>query len=251
MSDNLSKWPKSFPIKERGVIVGADSRQEWLLPWWWEHFNKNNTIPVAFVNFGMSKEKKNWCRERGELIELPLYDEYTLPREKVSTNKVRLWEKKLGNEFWGCRSAWFKKPFAFLLTPFKRTLWIDLDCEVRVNVASFFEIERLALRVEQHQIEKGITEYNSGVVIFSWGDPLIEEWAQLALTQSDRFRGDQEILSWLIHQQQIPIHPLEEKYNWSRLKGEDPDILVYHWHGEKGRAHIAHELWKKSLNPYA
>jgi len=242
-------WSSLKCTGEEGIIVGTDGRLEWLLPWWWEHYSKHNTRPVAFLNFGMSKEKKNWCRERGRLIEVPIYDEIAAPKEEISTEYVAQWEEQEGRQFWECRSAWFKKPFACILSPFKKTVWVDLDCEIRDDISPLFSMNGLALNKREDQTTLGIQEYSSGVISFSWGDPLIEKWANRSLHESAAFRGDQELLSWIIHEEKSVIHLIEERYNWSRTKGDVPGIIIYHWHGEKGRAYIAHELWKKSLKP--
>ncbi len=51
-----------------GVIVASTHHIEWLLPWWWYHFRLHNTLPVAFLDLGMSDASKEWFKQRGELL---------------------------------------------------------------------------------------------------------------------------------------------------------------------------------------
>jgi hypothetical protein len=60
-------------MSQSGIIVGCDANQEWLLPWWWDHYCKHNSYPVAFVDFGMSEAALAWCQEKGQCISLPPY----------------------------------------------------------------------------------------------------------------------------------------------------------------------------------
>jgi hypothetical protein len=115
---------------EEGIIVGADQRQEWLLPWWWSHFSKYNRLSVAFFDFGLSPSMREWCSQRGILLSLPKSPIFVKDRDEVDPLKVESWEKRYPDTFWEARNGWFKKPLACAHTPYQRTAWIDLDCEV-------------------------------------------------------------------------------------------------------------------------
>jgi hypothetical protein len=69
-----------------------------------------SSLPVAFVDGGMSDKRRAWCDKRGHLVSVEHID---LPR------------------------SW-RKPEALHLTPFERTLWLELDCEVRGDVSKMF-----------------------------------------------------------------------------------------------------------------
>lgn len=163
----LADWPASKIRKEDGVIVGADMTQEWLLPWWWEHYRKHNSHKVAFVDLGMSLEMKEWCQERGEMIRLWIDDDFIKEQSQIDIAVVEEWNKAYGRDFWNARIAWFKKPFACLQTPFLRTLWIDLDCEIRGSIQSLFpysdQAPGIAMAREQcvYRAPKGLVNLHS------------------------------------------------------------------------------------------
>ncbi len=53
-----SSVPTSF--HPEGVIVASDLSQEWLLPWWWDHYKNFNNFPVTFVDLELSNKMKTW-----------------------------------------------------------------------------------------------------------------------------------------------------------------------------------------------
>src|SRR5579862_7309437 len=134
------RWRTDFNPQKNGIIVGTDLTQEWLLPWWWKHYSAFNAYPVAFVDFGMSDPVKDWCRERGELISLFVADVFVAEREEIDPALVKQMEEACGKEFWPSRHAWFKKPLACLQSPFVKSLWIDLDCEIRGQLDPLFDL---------------------------------------------------------------------------------------------------------------
>ncbi|HSX10448.1 MAG TPA: hypothetical protein VLF94_01850 [Chlamydiales bacterium] len=232
----------------RGVLVAADISQEWILPWWWEHYKRKNHLPVVFVDLGMSFEKKAWCKERGKLIPLRVFD-FAAAREEMEPSLVQKFEEEYGVRFWECRNAWFKKPLACLQSPFDTTLWIDIDCEVRCCVEPLFDFPGFALAKDQIALTSPYQVYNSGVIVFKRSLPLIERWASEAMKKSELFRGDQELLSWMIAEEKVPVTELPPLYNWSRSLGENPEAKIYHWHGINGKKVIRHELhsWNTQL----
>lgn len=238
------KWRITGLKDVDGVIVGVDQTQEWLLPWWWDHYKKHNDFPVAFVDFGMSSDKKNWCRERGEFIRLYVADIFVAQKEEIDPTLIREWEAEFGKLFWQGRNAWFKKPLACLQSPFRRSLWIDLDCEIRGVLAPLFSYCEYPLGISLVRERGGVDYpiYNSGVIAFQRENPLVLIWADLGIDKNSSFRGDQELLSWIIAEQGLCVSEMPEAYNWSRCYGDNPDALVYHWHGEFGRSVIRHQI---------
>lgn len=221
-----------------GIIVGSDQTLEWTLPWWWDHYRRWNSFPVVFIDFGLSLEKKRWCEERGERKVLRVVDF----AEEVDAATAQEWEREFGTQFWESRNAWFKKPMACSLSPFKRTLWIDLDCEIRGSLAPLFEYADrntgFAMAKEQIDVPKTHPIYNSGVIAFRQNHPLLKEWGERCLKESRLFRGDQEVLSALIAEKKIEIDEIPPLYNWSRCLEERADILIHHWHGAYGKEAI-------------
>lgn len=225
-----------------GIIVASDQTLEWALPWWLEHYKRYNSHPVAFIDLGLSFEKKEWCKLHGPLISLRVVDF----AEDVDLETAKKWESEFGKQFWESRNAWFKKPLACLKSPFKRTIWIDVDCEVRGQITPLFEYASatpgLAMAREQIYVIESHQMYNSGVIVFSQNHPLIEEWADTCLTQSQHFSGDQEVLSQIIAKKQIQIGELHPCYNWSRLKPDSQDTVIQHWHGTYGKWVIRNQI---------
>lgn len=240
-------WRTSGLREEDGIIVGTDISQEWLLPWWWRNYQKYNSYPVVFVDLGMSYEKKAWCKERGELIPLRLFADFVNEKSQVDRAKIRAWEEETGNHFWSCREAWFKKPLACLQTPFLRTLWIDLDCEVRGSIGDLFsyadEPPGLAMVKDQGFKNKDSYQmYNSGVICYRRHLDAIVDWGRACIETNGLFRGDQEVFSYLIAEKKIPLSVLSSLYNWSRTLHENKEAVIFHWHGPFGKFAIRQQL---------
>ena len=255
MSDLLysayRRWGKCCHNGQAGIIVGADLTQEWILPWWWKRYQRFNSHPVAFFDLGMSLEMKAWCKERGIYIHLPVADIFVADKEQVEEQKIDEWEQGHGKQFWPSRNAWFKKPLACLQTPFQRTIWIDLDCEIRGSLDRLFEFcehpSRIAMAREIQEQAERAPLYNSGVIVFQRGIPLFEEWADDAIDRNHLFSGDQNALSQRIFDEHIKIGELPLIYNWSRCNPDNPDAVILHWHGVHGKKIISHQIWEEQL----
>ncbi|MBS0604700.1 MAG: hypothetical protein JSS60_06660 [Verrucomicrobia bacterium] len=247
---NKIAWLHSSPQLPEGIIVGCDEKQEWMLPWWWSHYSVHNTLPVVFVDFGLSTEACHWCEQRGKVLSLsgPLPDLKT--REELQREIVAKWEAAYGDGFWKGRKSWFKKPHALLQTPFEKTLWLDIDCEVKADLAPLFsthstqiglvpepEFAHLFLK-KFSLIEQGEICYNSGVVFYRHGSEAILRWAEESLHRADDFWSDQHLLSRQIFEKQTPVSHLSELYNWRMACGKNEDASIVHWVGDMGKEYI-------------
>jgi hypothetical protein len=223
-----------------GIVVGCDANQEWLLEWWWKHYSLHNNYPVAFVDFGMSERSAAWCRERGVFVSLP---PVFSPLKPVAPEKKEQWEFRAGDGIWPFRTAWFKKPLAFLHSPFPTACWIDLDCEIRGSLAPLFDSLEggadLAIVREPESVQEndfaqnlilpGEVTYNSGVVVFRRGAPLFSLWANISLEQNCEFMGDQNALSRLIYLHEPPLVELPSIYNWKKDLGLNLEAVILHY----------------------
>ncbi len=249
--DQYRQWAKSDQLEDEGVVVASDSTLQWLLPWWWGHYQRFNNYPVTFVDLGMSEEMQLWCKQRGRLIPLRVADIFVAEKSEVDPALCQQWEKLYGARFWLNRNAWFKKPSACLQSPYKKSIWIDLDCEVRGSLTPLFALcEQSPEIVIAKEMDSPLLDhvgYNSGVIVFKRGSPLIEEWAALAFDSSDSFPGDQDILSKLIHDKQLVVGQLPLIYNWGRCQGENPEVIIFHWHGLYGKSYIHHQIMRSNL----
>lgn len=223
---------------EKGVLVATDQYMEWLLPWWWENYSYTNVLPVAFVDLGMSEEKRNWCQSRGEVLTVEIQE-----REEKEVASMEEWEKSYGSTYRQARRAWFQKPKACLLSPFQETIWLDLDCEVLRDISPLFSLlpEHKEIGAVLERIEEGRCLYNGGVIVFRRGSSILDQWAALAATQADQYWGDDRILSHVIAQHVDLFTVLPEHYNWRLSSGIPLFATIIHWNGEWGKACIAKE----------
>jgi hypothetical protein len=225
-----------------GILVGCDCNQEWLLSWWWEHYSRHNTYPVAFVDFGMSEKASAWCREKGQHISLPP-DRIVL--KKLPSRRKALWEKRLGSGFWHARPAWFEKPFAFFRSPFAFSCWVDLDCEVKGALDPIFATLSLGAEIalvrepestqkkdrKQKLIFPDEVSYNSGVVAFRNDAPVLQQWTEIASQQNDKFISDQNALSRAIYIHRPRLIELPPVYNWYKNQHPNPHAVIVHYFG--------------------
>ena len=244
------KWPKERYRGGDGILVGSDSVQEWLLPWWHRNYIRHNSYPITWIDLGMSPQMRSWCKERGELVVLRIADIFVKPREEVSTENQALWEDRFGVAFWNCREAWFKKPAAFLQTPYERTIWIDSDCEIKGSIAPLFEYCKLptpiSMRSTPHLSPTGALIYNSGVVPYRWGLSYMEKWVDWSFESNEEYMSDQDILSEIIFQEGHPIKELSNVYHRFRSEPTE-DAVIVHWTGSNGKRMIEHQLIKERL----
>ena len=243
------KWRPSNLREEDGVLVASDISLEWLLPWWWENYIRHNSHPVAFVDFGMSLSMKEWCKKRGEYIPLPVADLFVAAKEEIDPQLVDQWETLYGNRFWPSRGAYFKKPLACLQSPFRRTIWIDLDCEIQGSIEKAFQCCENPSGLS-HARELSGPLFNSGVIVYRRGSSLMEQWADASFRSNHRFATDQDILSHLIHlsqAQNVSVSELPPLYNWSRFRKENPEAAIVHWHGAIGKRVIYEKINKPEL----
>jgi len=234
------------PHYRRGVLCGAERSQEWLLPWWWSRYKEHNAYPVTFCDFGMTDKMRAWCKERGTLIQVELDPHLIASRSAISDVLVKRWEKIYGQGVWHARHTWFKKPFALLQSPYEQGIWIDSDCEILAPIeplfAQFDPAAQLALVREYDtdhlpRLHPDI-RYNSGVVAFQRGAPILELWAKEATLQNHLFWGDDPLLSHLICQYQLMVQELPDIYNWRIGCGLNINAAIVHWAGTGGKAYI-------------
>jgi hypothetical protein len=216
----------------KGVIVGADQNQEWLLPWWWSFYKQHCNYPVAFFDFGMSAEGVKFCQDRGVYFKIEeIQFEESSPKEEV-LNRFNLY---FGLEQWKMRKTWLKKPLAFLKTPFDQSVWIDIDCQILRPIDGIFELlapeyEMVLAGPEESELvflrlinilESNEVNYNSGVVVFRKNSPLIQEWVDACLSQQNEFIGDDVTLSKTISLSSSKVQLLPKTYNCTTIYVDD------------------------------
>lgn len=171
----------------------------------------------------MTEDALSFCQQRGQVLKIC---------QTFQQNSDTKWEKIYGKSASVARSAWLQKPLACASSPFDLSLWIDLDCEILANLAPLFThaFEDLLIAPDRY------ASFNSGVVLFRKNTPLIERWAQEALTC--HHMGDQDLLIELIEKTKARITALDSIYNWPISQGLHPQIMILHWMGEWGKHYL-------------
>lgn len=236
----------------QGVVVACDKEMEWILKWWWFHYSTHNHYPVAFVDLGMSREAKKWCRQRGSLIPLQCPKNFMIPKHLIAKERIKEWEEKLCREIdWSIREPWFKKPFAMLQTPFEQTIWTDLDCEITTSLASLFQKVHshsgiAVARERRYTMEEA--GYNSGVIVYQKNSPVLSHWAEKCIHYNDQYLGDQDVLTEIIDTENIEITELPDTYNWRMKFGVNFEAVIIHWCGSWGKEIIRRAIQSPSYS---
>lgn len=202
---------------------------------------------ITFADFGMTDQACAWCKERGELLSLNSASSVDPLCPKLFKESLK-WRDKAHLT---SRPGWFKKPEAMQNTPYTRTLWLDLDCEVLSPLEPLFDTDlegsaiALVPEAERHQKSPPLLPnevlYNSGVILYESPSALITLWAEQAKSATSQFRGDQELLSRLIVEHGFRIKELSSIYNWHMIEGILLDVRIVHWLGSLGKAFIRKE----------
>lgn len=211
---------RSIPLSKI-FLTGCDSNQEWLIPWFLSHIRKYTSLPIFFCNFG-----------------------------DVSQQSIDLFDGTVSLSH--SASHWFYKPQALMNSSADKTVWIDLDCQVKGSIDeifSYIEPNRLAMAVDQPWSKRMNTIWhNSGIVGISRPHPpILTRWEQAC--RDNPIRGDQETLHFLMTSEldkRIHISDIPNKYNVLRLQIDDgsvpSDVRVMHWTGTRGKDEIRRQM---------
>tara|TARA_Y100000593_G_C4288360_1_gene326848 strand:- start:156 stop:800 length:645 start_codon:yes stop_codon:yes gene_type:complete len=200
-------------------LTGCDEKHEWFLEWFVGNYKKYINVPLVFANFGISRESYKFVRK----------------------NVHAIMDMTYINE-----QGWFKKPASMLNSPSNKTIWIDLDCEIRSDISSLFnmlEPNKLNM-VEDKPWSQRRRElwHNSGLVGFVNKPPILYQWAKAVKLNPSV--GDQEVLHSILNPitKIAHINDLPNEYNVMRLQTEldnyNGPIKVMHWTGAKGKDKI-------------
>lgn len=237
-------------MSDRGVIVGTDARQEWLLPFWWFFYNSYCSLPVIFADFGMSEEALKFCKKRGKVVPVQApfkQDEDLLGR---TSEEIAEWESLHRKNFWQFRPVYFSKPLALMLAEHPLNLWLDLDVEIRGSLDPLFEqlakdktlaVCPIADGAYAKALRKmGIfkpdqVHYNTGVIPFRKECPQIRHWAERAAKDHAKFFTEEHLLSDILYLERAGLTELDIRYNWPfRAHPTVPaDVLIVHYVGDK------------------
>lgn len=231
--------PKENPltkedIGDSGILLFADANMEWLLPWWFHHFKQSHTsCEVALVDGGITIEAKQWLSERA------------IPVIPLAVHEI------------SPHLAWFHKPFAIAISPFARTVFCDLDCEIRGDLEPLFTWCEQGIVLGEDPFPIGKYRklfrignfFNSGLIGVRKESEVIQKWCDETIQLHDGFRSDQEILNLVLHEQEMNVVVLPEHFHQIRLSGDHKDSQVMHWTGEPGKDYIRSQITKLKVPP--
>ena len=213
----MVKHMKSY---DKAFVTGCDENHEWMLEWFFKNYKKHmKDVPLVFANFGLTPDGLKKVRENVHAVmNLKPFDE----------------------------EGWFKKPMSMIKCPSKKTIWIDLDCEIRDDISNLFNMLKpnMLNMVEDKPWTMRGQElwHNSGVVGFIDKPTILYDWAKAI--RDNPVQGDQEVLHLLLNPiTKIKyINDIPNEYNVLRLQVETDGyagaIKVMHWTGQKGKNKI-------------
>ena len=205
---------------DKAFVTGCDENHEWMLEWFFKNYKKHmKDVPLVFANFGLTPDGLKKVRENVHAVmNLKPFDE----------------------------EGWFKKPMSMIKCPSKKTIWIDLDCEIRDDISNLFNMLKpnMLNMVEDKPWTMRGQElwHNSGVVGFIDKPTILYDWAKAI--RDNPVQGDQEVLHLLLNPiTKIKyINDIPNEYNVLRLQVEADGyagaIKVMHWTGQKGKNKI-------------
>ena len=237
---------------KQGIITGCNEHQEWMLKLWWHYYSQTNTYSVTFMDFGMTKSARLWCEKRGKVITVELPQDIPTSKDNIAVNNQREWE--IGyHDPWQARKGWFYKPFALLKSPYEQTVWLDIDTFIIKPLTPLFELDLTQIALPQEVLRalnptklfpKEII-YNTSVIGYSEKSLLIKKWVEKVHSWNHQFLGDQDILSRLIYEDQVPVTTLPPIFNARPQDGIPKGTFIIHFGNVAKR-----ELFHKIYNPH-
>ena len=236
---NLLQWNKTQYQGGDGIVIATDSTQEWFLKWWWENYSKHNSYPVTFFDIGMSQSARNWCENKGSIRSFSFPEGWIANKETIESHLIQEWEEKYQGNVWEGRKQWFCKPYVLLQSPYDRTIWIDLDCEVRGSLTPLFDycndkdgFSILKLKLDDSSF------YSAGVVVSKHGSPVVTKWAENIYKDNAQHFGEENVLIETLEQEKFQITPYSLIYNWPTFIPQDAKTVIRHHMGGYGKTHI-------------
>lgn len=228
--------------ENEGILIGCDERQEWLLKWWWNHYSKTNSYPVTFLDYGLTPCAKSWCQSKGHVIS-------SLPPDWISNQETiseqASWAKNVPLYVWNHRPVWFTKAFSLFETPYEKTIWIDLDCEVKKNLSPLFHYaeygDGFAITTDAPDYVQHFKEIKAlhpeavgmqvGVFAFRCNSPVLDAWLKHCYENHDQEFSEQTALSHVLYHHAFKTYDITSEYNWLYPENPNPDAAIVHHTG--------------------
>lgn len=233
------EWDPKHYIGGDGVIIAADETQEWLLKWWFEHFKTSNQFPITVFDLGMSASARTWVKNKATVIPFALPKGMIHLKESIDPEKVAGWENRYEGDLWQGRLHWFSKPFLLLKSPYDRTIWMDLDCEVSGKIDPLFDYcnEKDGFSIFILPVD-GLELFNTGVMVSKRHSPIPLKWAESVYKENGDHFGDEPLLMEVVKREKFFITPHPITYNFPTNLLRSPNAVIKHHIGGRGKTQI-------------
>lgn len=223
--ESFTSWRTDNLLNTDGIIIASDTALEKWIPWWISNYSKYNNYPITIVDLGMSVDMRAWCEKRGEVISLNV--PIDLLKNRLPLFPIKLSKKSKLRPL--KRYCWFRKPFTLLQSPYRRTIWADLDCLVLGKLDALFDyannpfkvsvgldnrVSKIRKKLEAGVLKPGGKNFNTGVIVYQHGADLIKQWVISIIEMEGYFLGDQDIFSRLVGDLGIDLPIIPKEYNW-------------------------------------
>ena len=230
----------------RGIITGCDKHVEMFLPWWFDHLQTHNDLPVTIIDYGLSDWGRSVANTIGTLI----------PKKSISIPKCKHKPSDAYPEYrHSARESYLYKPFALQQSPFDQTIWLDVDCKVQNRLNTLFETPNFGIALsdaigqdlaQKHKVFKSFETraLNGGVIVYQAGCSVIQAWVNATLSKGKDYIVDDVLLAELIYDEKLPVTYLPESYNtyWAHKKS---DTIISHYSTPFGKKAIIEEMMGK------
>ncbi|MCB1108827.1 MAG: hypothetical protein KDK44_04150 [Chlamydiia bacterium] len=252
-------WEKTI-CAPKGILIGAEKSQEWMLGWWYSHYRKYHDLPIAICDFGLSEQGLKKARQLGTVLDFNKDDLLKIFDLPLCPKKQATWQELYTGPLQNIHPIWMLKPFSLMKSPFEKTIWIDLDCEIRgpldpifsfINSPSGFTVAPdtayyQSVLESRNELLPGEVIYNSGVIGFRHKSRVIDLWTRELLSNHANYLGDQDALSRIIHRHRLPIHRMPKQFNARLRDAHDPSMTIIHYVQLCGKMRILEQMLLQS-----
>ena len=224
-----------------------------MIPWWFYSIRRFSSLPLHIIDIDLPDQRRDWCDKYG--IGRTLFSLNKSPPQKQQIDETlgNLWESTYLGNVWQNREVWFAKPEALQKTPFKKTLFLDLDCEVKgpidslLELSSSFAICKNPDFVQEEAllnqaIKPGESIYNSGVILYEKGHDLIDKWAKISYETANQHMGDEDTLSLILNSTSTSFSLIPESFNCRPTSPNVEKAHIVHHVGIEGKRNIMAQI---------
>jgi hypothetical protein len=224
-----------------GILSICDREYEWMIPWWFYSIRRFSSLPLHIIDIGLSIEMQNWCNRYSIGMTPFSIQKFPIQKEDLNKNLKTAWENDYLGDLWKNRQVWFAKPEALLFSPFQKTLFLDLDCEIVAPIDGLLEKQTPFAICENPYYDQEDYRFNSGVILYEKRD-IIHQWALKSYEESEKRMGDENVLSAVLSKTTFPFTCIEEKFNCRPTSKNRENACIIHHVGIEGKRNIMAQI---------